>query len=210
MWQLCHRLWRRGLALRQPAVPRVAAGSSLWQLYFTVNIIPACRQSGGVAIMVAFLSLAAMEVSNMKISSAAGGSNMALLWRHLHLGEKLPSFWSNHTYWYLNSYPIILWSFFYCWPHIYSISNMALMNITLTVFACSSRCDGFGVAWGTMGGLPDNLWWHQRLRGRYYDVTVLSVYKSSMSLRRRGCCFGGVFAAGCTWDCHSDNFQCGR
>ena len=29
--------------------------------------------------MVAFLSLAAMEVSNMKISSAAGGSNMALL-----------------------------------------------------------------------------------------------------------------------------------
>ena len=122
------------------------------------------------------------------------------------------SFWSNHKYWYLNSYPIILWScFFIVNPKAIPFQIWLLWILYwLLCFACLSRCDRFGVACGTMGGLPDNLWWHQRLRGRYYDVTVLSVYKSSMSLRRRGCCFGGVFAAGCTWDCHSYNFQCGR
>ena len=34
--------------------------------------------------------------------------------------------------------------------------------------------------------------------------------KSSTSLRRNCCRFGGVFEAGCTGNCHAGNFHCGR
>ena len=71
-------------------------------------------------------------------------------------------------------------SIFYCWFHMYFISNVSLMDITLT-FACLSRCYGFGVACGTVGGLS----WQpagapaamRSLQSRYNDyVTVLRVY----------------------------------
>ena len=47
-------------------------------LLFTVNIIQVCRRVGGVVILVAFSSLAALEVSTMKISSVAVGASMTL------------------------------------------------------------------------------------------------------------------------------------
>ena len=64
---------------------------------------------------------------------------------------------------------------------MYSVSNIPLKNIILTSeFVCLSRCERFGVACGTVGGLPDNPRGHLWLRGRYYDdVTVVSVYKAS-------------------------------
>ena len=34
--------------------------------------------------------------------------------------------------------------------------------------------------------------------------------KSSTSLRRNCCRFGGAFVAGCTGNCHAGNFHCGR
>ena len=42
-------------------------------------------------------------------------------------------------------------------------------------------------------------------------TTLFPVFnKSSTSLRRNCCRFGGVFVAGCTGDCHAGNFHCGR
>ena len=42
-------------------------------------------------------------------------------------------------------------------------------------------------------------------------TTLFPVFdKSSTSLRRNCCRFGGVFVAGCTGNCHAGNFHCGR
>ena len=42
-------------------------------------------------------------------------------------------------------------------------------------------------------------------------TTLFPVFnKSSTSLRRNCCRFGGVFVAGCTGDCHAGNFHYGR
>ena len=45
-------------------------------------------------------------------------------------------------------------------------------------------------------------------------VTMATLFpvcdKSSTSLRRNCCRFGGVFVAGCTGNCHAGNFHCGR
>ena len=61
-----------------------------------------------------------------------------------------------------------------------------------------------------MGCLCDN----PRGAGGYQIVTMTTLFpvfnKSSTSLRRNCCRFGGVFVAGCTGNCHAGNFHCGR
>ena len=61
-----------------------------------------------------------------------------------------------------------------------------------------------------MGCLCDN----SRGAGGYEIVTMTTLFpvfnKSSTSLRRNCCRFGGVFVAGCTGNCHAGNFHCGR
>ena len=70
---------------------------------------------------------------------------------------------------------------------MYFISNVSIINITLT-FACLSRCCGFGVACGAVAVFPDKPREHQRLRGRYNPDTMttwlFSEYTSSMWLSR--------------------------
>ena len=42
-------------------------------------------------------------------------------------------------------------------------------------------------------------------------TTLFSVFNNSSTSLRRNCCrFGGVFVAGCTGNCHADNFHCGQ
>ena len=77
-------------------------------------------------------------------------------------------------------------------------------------YTCLCRCDVFVVACGTVGCLCDN----PRGAGGYEIVTMTTLFpvfnKSSTSLRRNCCRFGGVFVAGCTGNCHAGNFHCGR
>ena len=72
------------------------------------------------------------------------------------------------------------------------------------------RCGVSVDACGTVGCLCDN----PRGAGGYQIVTMTTLFpvfnKSSTSLRRNSCRFGGVFVAGCTGDCHAGNFHCGR
>ena len=77
-------------------------------------------------------------------------------------------------------------------------------------YTCLCRCGVSVVACGTGGCLCDN----PRGAGGYQIVTMTTLFpvfdKSSTSLRRNCCRFGGVFVAGCTGNCHAGNFHCGR
>ena len=61
-----------------------------------------------------------------------------------------------------------------------------------------------------MGCLCDN----PRGAGGYEIVTMTTLFSvfgnSSTSLRQNCCRYGRVFVAGCTGNCHADNFHCGR
>ena len=75
---------------------------------------------------------------------------------------------------------------------------------------CLCRCGVSVVACDTVGCLCDN----PRGAGGYQIVTMTTLFpvfnKSSTSLKRNCCRFGGVFVAGCTGNCHAGNFHCGR
>ena len=98
-------------------------------------------------------------------------------------------------------------------------TNVSLINITLTIACLLFEVDVTVLAslvalWAVFADNPRG---HQRLRGRYNSVTMttwlFSKYTSSMSLckyRWMGCCFGGIFVAGCTGDCLFDNIRCSQ
>ena len=117
-----------------------------------------------------------------------------------------------------NSYPTLLWYrwvFFVCIFHWYfTMSNIFIINIT---FSSEFWIYMFMSVWRICRRL-----WHRglslwqparrrRLWDRYYMTMLFPVFnKSSTSLRRNCCRFGGVFVAGCTGNCHAGNFHCGR
>ena len=124
-------------------------------LLFTVNIFQACRRGGGVLIFVAFSSLVAPEVFTMKISGVAGRAGMALRWRRLRLGEQRLSFWWDYTYCYLNRYQLYSEvAILLLIPYVFHFKCVSYKYHTgFCVFTIWSRCYGFGVACGIVGGL---------------------------------------------------------
>ena len=134
-----------------------------------MNTIQACHRHASVVGLVGFSSLAALEV---------------FYYENLKCGQ-----WREFC----------VESIFVCIYHWYfTMSTIFIINITPSFeYTCLCRCGVSVVACGTVGCLSDNPWG----AGGYQIVTMTTLFpvfnKSSTSLRRNCCRFGGVFVAGC-------------